>query len=101
MMGRFLGGFSKVPKHQRFNYIPRHYDPIKDELEQRVRSKELDSINSKEARRYRIQEGIRRNQSYTKTRSESTLRSNVIIVALVAALATMAFLLLGNLDTLM
>jgi hypothetical protein len=32
---KFLSVFTKAPKHQRFNYTPRFYDPVKEELEQR------------------------------------------------------------------
>ena len=32
---KFLSVFTKAPKHQRFNYAPRFYDPVKEELEQR------------------------------------------------------------------
>jgi len=32
---KFLSVFTKAPKHQRFNYSPRFYDPTKEELEQR------------------------------------------------------------------
>lgn len=28
--------FTKAPKHQRFNYIPRYYDPSKEEMKERV-----------------------------------------------------------------
>lgn len=32
---KFLSLFTKAPQHQRFNYAPRYYDPIKEELEER------------------------------------------------------------------
>ena len=32
---KFLSIFTKAPKHQRFNYTPRFYDPTKEEMEQR------------------------------------------------------------------
>jgi len=32
---KFLSVFTKAPKHQRFNYSPRFYDPIKEELAER------------------------------------------------------------------
>jgi hypothetical protein len=33
---KFLSLFTKTPQHQRFNYIPRFYDPQKEELAERV-----------------------------------------------------------------
>lgn len=32
---KFLSVFTKTPTHQRFNYIPRYYDPKKEEMEER------------------------------------------------------------------
>ncbi len=32
---KFLSLFTKAPQHQRFNYEPRYYDPVKEELEKR------------------------------------------------------------------
>jgi Flp pilus assembly protein TadB len=32
---KFLSLFTKTPQHQRFNYVPRFYDPQKEEMEER------------------------------------------------------------------
>lgn len=32
---KFLSLFTKAPQHQRFNYEPRYYDPVKEELQKR------------------------------------------------------------------
>ncbi|MCW5909587.1 MAG: hypothetical protein KIT62_00855 [Cyclobacteriaceae bacterium] len=32
---KFLSLFTKAPQHQRFNYIPRFYDPQKEEMQER------------------------------------------------------------------
>jgi Flp pilus assembly protein TadB len=32
---KFLSVFTKAPKHQRFSYTPRFYDPQKEEMEER------------------------------------------------------------------
>lgn len=39
-----IPSISRIPKHQQFNYTPRFYDPIKEDIEQRKESirKELD-----------------------------------------------------------
>ncbi|MFM7858671.1 MAG: hypothetical protein ACKO96_43820 [Flammeovirgaceae bacterium] len=41
---KIISLFTKAPQHQRFNYIPRYYDPAKEEMEERVNriQKELD-----------------------------------------------------------
>ena len=36
-----ISGFIKLPKHRTFNYVPRYYDPEKEELEKVVRNAEL------------------------------------------------------------
>lgn len=32
---KFLSVFTKTPTYQRFNYTPRYYDPIKEEMQER------------------------------------------------------------------
>ncbi|MEQ8424327.1 MAG: hypothetical protein RIA63_06425 [Cyclobacteriaceae bacterium] len=32
---KFLSLFTKTPSHQRFNYTPRYYDPVKEEMKER------------------------------------------------------------------
>lgn len=32
-----LPSLVKLPKHKQFNYQPRHYDPVKEEFEERVK----------------------------------------------------------------
>jgi len=36
-----ISGFIKLPKHRTFNYVPRYYNPEKEELENVVRKAEL------------------------------------------------------------
>lgn len=90
----------KTPNHKQFDYRPRYYDPIKDEMEERVRAQEARGVDEREARMMRISHGMRRNQGRSTIRAKSTLRSNVTIAIIVFILALMAFLLLGDLDLL-
>jgi hypothetical protein len=41
---KIISLFTKAPQHQRFNYVPRYYDPAKEEMKERVDriQKELD-----------------------------------------------------------
>jgi hypothetical protein len=32
---KFNGLFAKTPNHKRFNYVPRHYDPVEEERRER------------------------------------------------------------------
>ncbi|MEY4930839.1 MAG: hypothetical protein RI909_1563 [Bacteroidota bacterium] len=56
---KFLSVFTKAPKHQRFNYSPRFYDPTKEELEQRESrikleiAREKGSVNPDDFKGYR------------------------------------------------
>ncbi|MFM8912527.1 MAG: hypothetical protein ACKOE6_06325 [Flammeovirgaceae bacterium] len=41
---KIISLFTKAPQHQRFNYVPRYYDPVKEEMKERMEriQKELD-----------------------------------------------------------
>lgn len=41
---KIISLFTKAPQHQRFNYIPRYYDPAKEEMKERMEriQKEID-----------------------------------------------------------
>ncbi|TCN73204.1 hypothetical protein [Acetobacteroides hydrogenigenes] len=41
--------FFKLPKHRSFNYKPRYYDPIKDEVQERVKLIEQEMNADKES----------------------------------------------------
>ncbi len=63
-----LGRMFRMPKHQRFQYIPRHYDPVKEELDRRISDKEIINYDDKDELRLRISEGIKRKRHYTKSK---------------------------------
>lgn len=87
-------GMFNAPNHSKFNYLPRSYDPIMEDLKERVESREITKIDDREARRMRISRGISRNQGRSKIRSESTFRANVLIILLVVILAMMTYFVL-------
>ncbi len=39
----------KIPEHSRFHYVPRYYDPEKEELERRIRLAEMEAGSREEA----------------------------------------------------
>jgi hypothetical protein len=47
-----LPSFFKINKNKRFNFIPRYYDPRKEDLEERIRSVERE-MGVKEGEAYR------------------------------------------------
>ena len=96
-------GLFRTPKHQRFNLSPRHYDPVREELEAREArikaelERERDGITS-ESDDFAYAGGSlrgafkqRSNRTKTKVVNGTQL---VIMVLLVAALA--AFWYFGN-----
>ena len=50
----------KAPKHQRYRYIPRHWDPEKEELEKRLKEVEGRKENSPEQMKARISSKLKR-----------------------------------------
>lgn len=98
-MGMF--GFGKRTKHRSFEYIPRYYDPAKEELEERLKKYKLDpdkpadgSFNP-ELMKSRIRGGYRRNSrsgnEYYKTSARSSNMRLLMITALLI-LATIYFM---------
>lgn len=83
--------FNKVPKHQKFNYVPRFWDEAKEDLDARVRIAKGDKADA-ELAKARIQSGFKRRSragSTTASRS-STLR----LLAIIAILLMLTYLFL-------
>ena len=78
-----LFSFFKTPRHQKFEYKPRYWDPEKEELNRRIEAakrenKDPDAIKS------RISSGMRRHYKYgsrsnSRGSKKSTIRLFVII----------------------
>lgn len=82
--------FGKRIKNRRFDYIPRYYDPDKEELEKRLqRYKQTDD---QDVVKERIRGGFRRkyrvSDDYTRS---TTRRSNMILFATLIALLLISF----------
>lgn len=81
-----IPSISRIPKYQKFNYTPRFYDPIKEELEER---------------KERIRRGLERNptiHSYQSTihnafkrRAKENKQSNIIQLLVIAVLLATFF----------
>lgn len=82
-----FSGLGKVPKHRKFDYIPRFYDQEKEELEERLNRYGSDSKDSN-LMKQRITDGFRQgylgDENYRKSLAKkSNLRLLYIIVILV------------------
>lgn len=92
--------FFKPPKHQRFNFNPRYYDPEKEELEKRVRLAEMGSDidnSEEELRKLKIKSSFKRAREKSMsldTKNEikkSRIRFAIILAILVATAAWIIF----------
>ncbi len=87
--------FFKTAKHQKYKYIPRYYDPNKEELMQRYKHAKLKASDSPEAVKARISDGLRRKQRGNGAyRKQQVLRSNLILLAVIAFLVFSTFFFL-------
>ena len=89
-MGIF--NFGKRIKHRQFEYIPRYYDPDKEELENRLKKYKREASDT-ELSKQRIRGGFRRKyrveNDYTK---RSVRRSNRILLMTIGILLLLTYL---------
>ena len=84
--------FFKQPKHQQFRYVPRHYDPDKEDLERRLQKARLEQEQTPEAMKSRIASGLR---SYRpedgKLRRQAVVKSNMVIFFIIIILLILTY----------
>ena len=84
--------FFKVPKHQRYSYKPRFYDPKKEELQERLKTIKEAKNGNIEAAKSRISIGIRRGYtSNYQTKRKQVLRSNMLLLGVVLFLLALSY----------
>jgi len=90
-----FSGF-KVPKHRKFGYIPRHYDPEKEELEKRIKRYQAD-VSDEEMLKERISHGFR--QTYVgdpEYRKKLVKKSNMRLFLIILTLIILGLIVLGT-----
>ncbi|MCR9288665.1 MAG: hypothetical protein NXI23_14915 [Bacteroidetes bacterium] len=89
--------FFKTPKHQRFGYIPRYWNPEKEELLERVKRAKGAGQGDTDAIKSRIRGGFKSRGGYVTndSRARQTARSNMILVIVIFALIVVSYLALG------
>jgi len=89
-------GFGKRPKPRKFDFIPRYYDPDKEELESRL-AQYKDEMNEEERAKHRIRTGLR-NKYYgdSEFRSSQVKKSNLRLVYIIIILAFITYLILRS-----
>ncbi len=87
----------KVPKHRRYDYLPRYYSPEKAELEERLKKAELmaqDDIEGTKARiAHKLSSRSGNGRAFEPQRRKAILRSNLMLIAILAALIISCLLL--------
>ena len=83
-------------RNRSFEYIPRHYDPVKEDLEQRVKG-----YNSKadatEIAKNRIRHNFRKSSKESRRYAQKARkRSNYRLLVIVAFLSAMTFIFLSK-----
>ncbi len=86
--------FIKLPSHKRFEYAPRHWDPEKEEFEERVRQSQLEmGIDvPRDPNRTTIRRGSFR-QVRQQAKIKASKSSNLRLVVILAALLVIAYLI--------
>ena len=82
-----FSGLGRVPKHRKFDYVPRYYDADKEELEKRLNrynTKSDDKSLMKERITHGFRQGYLGDENYRKSLAKkSNLRLLYIVIILV------------------
>jgi len=85
----------KRVKNQRFNYIPKHYDPAKEDLENRLRM--LTDEQNPEMAKMRIRSGFKRKARGNKELATKLRRNaNIRLMAIIAFLMVVTYFLMKS-----
>lgn len=86
----------KVPKNQKFQYRPRHWDPQKEELENRLRQAEERRRSDASGAKARIASEMRRQKGGgdKRFRQQQVFRSNLLLFGIIAFLLLAAYVFL-------
>lgn len=86
----------RVPRHQKYEYKPRYWDPKKEELEERITR--IEEINKRgvDGAKARISGGFRKGYyggaAATRSRNQQVRRSNIVLLVIVALLVLVSYL---------
>jgi hypothetical protein len=88
--------FTKLPKHQKFDYKPRYWDPRKEELEERLRMIEERKSGDVEGVKNRIAGGFRRRYESegSSLRKSQVMKSNLYLLGIIVLLGFLTYMML-------
>ncbi len=82
----------RTPGHLRFQYVPQHYDPDKEDLEKRVKAAKQDKPKDLKNSKSRIANSYRsRYQKHRNISRRANRQSNVRILIILALLIVIAY----------
>ncbi len=88
--------FKRV-RNKKFDYVPRFYDPVKDDLDTRLSSHQKERMNDTQMTKERIRSGLRARMPGNKAvAKKATLRSNIRLFIIIAILVVLAIKLLQS-----
>lgn len=86
----------RTPKHRKYDYIPRYYNPEKEEREARLKKAELMADDSIEGMKSRISSKMKHGgggmKEYESQRRKALRRSNMLLLAIIIILSFAGFI---------
>ena len=90
----FLNPF-KTPKHQKYKYIPRYWEPEKEDLEERVRQATPGQKNDPADMKGRISRGFSRRAHIRGNTAAGDYRKSALrLMLIIAALVILSYILI-------
>ncbi len=88
-----LPSFFKINRNRRFNFIPRYYDPQKENLEKRIKSIEQEmGVKEGEAYRPSIRKGQMTNY-FNRKKGKAQKQSNIRLIIILLVLFLVSYFL--------
>lgn len=87
--------FSRIPKHQQYEYKPRYWNPREDELKERLERVENVKNGDPEAIKARLSGGFRRGYEQgrdTRFRKQQAMRSNLVLLGVIVVLLLLSYM---------
>lgn len=84
--------FKKVP-NQRYKYIPRYWDPEKEEREERIRLLKGEVSDDISAMQSRVSRGLKRGRN-NSNRSNQVFKTNLLLLGVIVALVAISYFVL-------
>lgn len=90
-----LRRFIKLPKHQKYQYKPRYWDPEKEALDERLGQIEALKNGGTDGMKARITSGMKRGyKGDQRYRSRQASRSNLVLLVVVIGLLAASYIFL-------